>query len=94
MDEDARAVAEFTQRATQEYGRGDRIRPKSVKDKKLRANVKSLESKNKQAAIEAKTVEVLLENNAGLLEPENELERTYRVRQDEVKREVGLETAR
>ncbi|KAK1907418.1 hypothetical protein P3342_005744 [Pyrenophora teres f. teres] len=93
-DEDARAIAEFTEKATQQYGRGERIRPKSVKDKKLRSNIKALEAKNKQAAIEAKNVEVLLEHNAGLLEPETELERTYRVRQDEIKREVSIETAK
>ncbi|RYO35102.1 putative U3 small nucleolar RNA-associated protein 7 [Alternaria arborescens] len=93
-DEDTRAVKEFTEAATKQYGRGDRIRPKSVKDKKLRSNIKSLEAKNKQAAIEAKNVEVLLENNPGLMEPENELERTYKVRQDEIKREVGVETAK
>jgi U3 small nucleolar RNA-associated protein 7 len=93
-DEEARALAQFTETATQQYGRGDRIRPKSVKDRKLRANLRSLESKNKQAAVEAKNVEILLENNPGLLEPENELERTFRVRQDEIKREVGIETAK
>lgn len=93
-DEEARAMKQFTEAATKQYGRGDRIRPKSVKDKKLRANIRSLEAKNQQAAIEAKNVEILLENNAGLLETETELERTYRVRQDEIKREVGVETAK
>lgn len=93
-DEEARAVAQFTEKATQQYGRGDKIRLKSVRDKKLRANIRSLEAKNQRAAVEAKNVEILLENNAGLLEPETELERTYRVRQDEIKREVGIETAK
>ncbi|KAL6705563.1 putative U3 small nucleolar RNA-associated protein 7 [Coniothyrium glycines] len=93
-DEEARALAQYTEQASQQYGRGDRIRPKSVRDKKLRANIRTLEAKNKQAAVEAKNVEILLENNAGLLEPETELERTYRVRQDEIKREVGVETAK
>jgi U3 small nucleolar RNA-associated protein 7 len=93
-DEDARAVAEFTEAATKQYGRGEKIRSKSVKDRKLRSNLKSLEAKNKQAAVEAKNVEILLENNAGLLEPENELERTYRVRQDDIKQAVGIETAK
>lgn len=93
-DEEARAIAQYTESATQQYGCGDRIRPKSVRDKKLRANVRSLEEKNKQAAVEAKNVEILLENTAGLLEPEHELERTYRVRQDEIKQEVGVETAK
>jgi U3 small nucleolar RNA-associated protein 7 len=93
-DEETRALVQFTETATQQYGRGDKIRPKSVKDKKLRANLRSLESKNQEAAVEAKNVEILLENNPGLLEAENELERTYRVRQDDIKREVGIETAK
>lgn len=93
-DEDARAVARFTEEATKQYGRGDRIRPKSVKDKKLRSNLRLLESKNKQAALEAKNVEILLENNEGLLETEHELERTYKVRQDEIKAAVATETAK
>jgi U3 small nucleolar RNA-associated protein 7 len=93
-DEDSRALAQFTEAATKQYGRGDRIRPKSVKDKKLRSNLRLLENKNKQAAIEAKNVEILLENNEGLLETEHELERTYKVRQDEIKAAVGTETAK
>jgi U3 small nucleolar RNA-associated protein 7 len=39
-------------------------------------------------------VEILLENNAGLLEPENDLERTYQVRQADIKQAVGVETAK
>ncbi|KAJ4317010.1 putative U3 small nucleolar RNA-associated protein 7 [Neodidymelliopsis sp. IMI 364377] len=93
-DEDSRALAQFTEAATKQYGRGDRIRPKSVKDKKLRSNLRLLENKNKQAAIEAKNVEILLENNEGLLETEHELERTYKVRQGEIKAAVGTETAK
>lgn len=93
-DEDTRALARFTEEATKQYGRGDRIRTKSVKDKKLRSNLRLLENKNKQAAIEAKNVEILLENNEGLLETEHELERTYKVRQDEIKAAVGTETAK
>lgn len=93
-DEDARALAQYTESAAKQYGRGDRIRPKSAKDRKLRSNLKTLEAKNKQAAIEAKNVEILLEHNAGLLEPENELEKTYQVRQADIKQAVGVETAK
>lgn len=93
-DEETRAIAKFTEDATKQYGRGEKIRPKSVKDKKLRSNLRLLENKNKQAAIEAKSVEILLENNEGLLEPEHELERTYKVRQDEIKAAVTTETAK
>lgn len=93
-NEDARAAARFAEEATKQYGRGDKIRHKSVKDKKLRSNLRLLENKNKQAAIEAKNVEILLENNEGLLEAEHELERTYKVRQDEIKAAVATETAK
>ncbi|KAG9199545.1 Small subunit (SSU) processome component [Epicoccum nigrum] len=93
-DEEARAMAQFAEEATKQYGRGDRIRPKSVKDKKLRSNLRLLENKNKQAVLEAKNVEILLENNEGLLETEHELERTYKVRQDEIKAAVATETAK
>ncbi|KAH6618577.1 WD40-repeat-containing domain protein [Boeremia exigua] len=93
-DEDARAMARFAEEATKQYGRGDRIRPKSVKDKKLRSNLRLLENKTKQAVLEAKNVEILLENNEGLLETEHELERTYKVRQDEIKAAVATETAK
>ena len=93
-DEQARAMAQFAEEATKQYGRGDKIRPKSVKDKKLRSNLRLLENKNKQAVLEAKNVEILLENNEGLLETEHELERTYKVRQDEIKAAVATETAK
>jgi U3 small nucleolar RNA-associated protein 7 len=93
-DEEARAMAQFAEAATKQYGRGDKIRHKSVKDKKLRSNLRLLEDKNKQAVLEAKNVEILLENNEGLLETEHELERTYKVRQDEIKAAVATETAK
>jgi U3 small nucleolar RNA-associated protein 7 len=93
-DEDTRAIAQHAESAAKQYGRGEKIRAKSVKDKKLRSNLKLLENKNQQAAIEAKNVEILLENNEGLLETEHELERTYKVRQDEIKAAVATETAK
>ncbi|KAF3048158.1 Small subunit (SSU) processome component [Didymella heteroderae] len=93
-DADRQAANRFAEEAAKQYGRGERIRPKSVKDKKLRSNLRLLENKNKQAVIEAKNVEILLENNEGLLEAEHELERTYKVRQDEIKAAVATETAK
>jgi U3 small nucleolar RNA-associated protein 7 len=93
-DEEARVMAQFAEEATKQYGRGDKIRHKSVKDKKLRSNLRLLEDKNKQAVLEAKNVEILLENNEGLLETEHELERTYKVRQDEIKAAVATDTAK
>jgi len=76
------------------YGRGRKIPIKGIKDKKLRGSLKRLEKKYKTATLRAKDAEILLENSGGFLEPENELERTYKVRQDEIKQEVPIETAK
>ena len=76
------------------YGRGRPIRKQSIKDKKLRSNLKTLEHKYKDATLKAKDAEILLENESGFLEPEGELERTYKVRQDEIKSDVAVETAK
>ena len=70
-----------------------RTRRKQIKDKKLRRNLKQLESKYEAAALRAKDAEILLENTGGFLEPETELERTYKVRQDEITQDVAVETA-
>ena len=83
-----------TAEAQKEYGRGRKIQTKSIKDKKLRGNLKALEGRYKDAALQAKDAEILLENESGFLEPEGELERTYKVRQDEIRRDVGVETAK
>ncbi|KAI0163240.1 BING4CT domain-containing protein [Pestalotiopsis sp. NC0098] len=80
--------------ARRDYGRGSRIDVKGIKDKKLRRNLKGLESKYKDAAIAAKDAEILLENDAGFLEPETELERTYRVRQEEIQEGVSVGVAK
>lgn len=80
--------------ANRAYGRGGKIPIHSIKDKKLRGNLKKLEARNKTAILRAKDAEILLENEDGFLEPENELERTYKVRQDEIKQSVPLETAK
>lgn len=91
---EAKALAQYAKTADDKYGRGAKIRTRSVRDRKLRANLKSLEAKSKEATLQAKHAEILLDHEAGLLEPEHELERTYKVRQDDIMREVGIETAK
>lgn len=76
------------------YGRGRKISTRNVKDKKLRSDLQRLESKYQDAALKAKDAEILLEHETGFLEPEGELERTYKFRQDELRKEVGTETAK
>lgn len=80
--------------AQKAYGRGKKIPTRSVKDKKLRSNLKSLENKYNDATLKAKDAEILLENEPGYLEPDGELERTYKVRQDDLQQEVAIETAK
>lgn len=80
--------------AQREYGRGSKIDTKGIRDKKLRRNLSNLEHKYKSAAVRAKDAEVLLENTAGFLEPEHELEKTYKVAQDDIQENVSVETAK
>ncbi|RYP24583.1 hypothetical protein DL767_008583 [Monosporascus sp. MG133] len=80
--------------AQREYGRGSKIDTKGIKDKKLRRNLSNLEHKYKTATIRAKDAEVLLENTAGFLEPEHELERTYKIAQEDIQDNVAVETAK
>lgn len=79
--------------ANKSYGRGKSVNMKSIKDKKLRTNLSKLENKYRDATIKAKDAEILLENSSGFLEPETELERTYKVRQDEITEGVSVTTA-
>ena len=88
--EDQRRTAE----AKKSYGRGKAIRVGTVKDRKLRANLKRIESRYKDAVLSAKDAEILLEHQEGFLQPEGELERTYKVRQDEIQHAVGVEQAK
>ena len=88
---EAKRRAEEAQKA---YGRGKKISTRSIKDKKLRSNLKSLENKYKDATLKAKDAEILLENEPGYLEAEGALERTYKVRQDQLRQEIAVETAK
>jgi U3 small nucleolar RNA-associated protein 7 len=76
------------------YGRGRRIDVRSVKDKKLKGKLQRLETKYQTAIAQAKDDEILHEDEPGFLEAENELEKTYHVKQREIQHEVASETAR
>lgn len=79
--------------ANRDYGRGKGVDVRGVRDKKLRTNMKKQEEKYQNAISKAKDAEILLENAPGFLEPDHELERTYRVRQDEITSETAVGTA-
>ncbi|EON64580.1 hypothetical protein W97_03813 [Coniosporium apollinis CBS 100218] len=80
--------------ASATYGRGAPIRTRSVKDRKLRSNLRALEAKYRNASLKAKDAEILNEHDSGFIQPEGELERTYKVRQEDVREAVGVETAK
>lgn len=79
--------------ARRDYGRGTAIDTRHIKDKKLRASLKRREVKNEDAMSKAKDAEILLENTSGFLEPEGELERTFKVRQDDIVDNVSVAAA-
>lgn len=88
-----RAKIRRRREAEKAYGRGSKIDTKQIKDRKLRRNLKHLEGKYQSAAMQAKDAEILLEHTPGFLEAEGEMERTYKVRQDEIADNVAVETA-
>ena len=93
-DAEAAEAQRRTLEAQKTYGRGRQVPLRGIKDKKLRSNLKALENKYKDATLKAKDAEILLENESGYLEPEGELEKTYKVRQEDLKSEVAVETAK
>lgn len=88
------AAKKLQKEASQQYGRGQAVHLRGIKDKKLRGVLRAQEERLKDAVLRAKAAEILLENDSGFLEPEHELERTYKARQDDIRGAVGVETAK
>ncbi|KAJ8605035.1 hypothetical protein MRB53_041580 [Persea americana] len=93
-DADALAARKRALEAKKTYGRGREITVNRIKDKKLRGNLKAFEDRAKDATLRLRDAEILLENDSGFLEPEGELEKTYRVRQEDITPELGLGSAK
>ncbi|CAR21236.1 Utp7p [Lachancea thermotolerans CBS 6340] len=64
-----------------------------TKDKKLRAGLKRIDDQYKDAVSSAAATEYLLPESSGFLEAEDEMEKTFRVKQDEIKSAVDVTTA-
>lgn len=73
-------------------GNGKRV-TRSSRDKKLNANLKRFDNQYKQAVSQAASTEYLLPESSGYLEAENDLEKTFKVRQKELKENVDISTA-
>ncbi len=94
FSKDEQAKKRRLKEAHDAYGRGRPINVTRIRDRKLRRNLKSLENKVESATLRARDAEILLENPRGFLEQEGELERTFKVRQDEVVRDAPVEVAK
>ena len=78
--------------ALEQYGRGQSIPVRSVRDKKLRTNLKKIEHRYKDAALRAKDAELLLGEERGYVEAEG-MERTYKLKQADLRKAVDVATA-
>ncbi|CAN6641758.1 U3 small nucleolar RNA-associated protein 7 [Trichomonascus vanleenenianus] len=74
------------------YQRGRGKPSRTIKDRKLRANLKRLDDKFQKAAISAAGTEYLLMEQSGAMEAEGEMEKTFKVTQDEIVSSVDLQT--
>ncbi|SJM85748.1 probable U3 small nucleolar RNA-associated protein 7 [Zygosaccharomyces bailii] len=63
------------------------------KDKKLRAGLKKIDDQYKDAVSSAAATQYLLPESAGFLEAEDEMEKTFKVKQSEIKDNVDIATA-
>lgn len=66
---------------------------KRSKDKKLRAGLKRIDDQYKDAVSSAAATQYLLPESSGFLEAEDEMEKTFKVRQSEIKDSVDVATA-
>ncbi|PWW79501.1 BING4CT-domain-containing protein [Tuber magnatum] len=78
--------------ALKQYGRGESIPVRSVRDKKLRTNLEKIEHRYKDAALRAKDAELLLGEERGYVEAEG-MERTYKFKQADLRKAVDVATA-
>ncbi|KAA8911555.1 WD40-repeat-containing domain protein [Sphaerosporella brunnea] len=86
--------AEELTAARKTYGRGNGISTGAVKDKKLRGNLKKIELRYREAASAAADAEILRpEDGPGFIEAEGELERTWKLRQEDIRKAVDVATA-
>lgn len=66
---------------------------KTTRDKKLRAGMRRIDDKYKDAVSSAAATQYLLPEATGYLEAENEMEKTFKVKQAEIKDSVDFSTA-
>lgn len=78
--------------AVEKYGRGEGVKFRKIKEAKHRGNMKKMEKKFKDATLKAKDAEMLLPEERGFIETEG-MERTFKISQSALKKEVDIATA-
>lgn len=81
------------QKFERSQGSGVNKARKQTKDKKLRAGMRKIDDQYKDAVSSAAATQYLLPESAGYLEAEDEMEKTFKVKQDEIKEGVDVGTA-
>ncbi|CCD22466.1 Utp7p NDAI_0A03090 [Naumovozyma dairenensis CBS 421] len=66
---------------------------KQIKDKKLKAGLKKIDDEYRHAVASAAATEYLLPESIGFMEAEDEMEKTFKVKQSEIKSSVDVTTA-
>ncbi|CCE64929.1 hypothetical protein TPHA_0J01070 [Tetrapisispora phaffii CBS 4417] len=74
-------------------GLTDRKLRRKIRDKKLKAGLRRIDDQYNDTVNAAAATEYLLPESVGFLEAENELEKTFKVKQDEIKASVDNSTA-
>lgn len=67
-------------------------KPPAAKNRRLKLYLDRAEKRMRDAEAQTKAVETLNFERAGLLEPESEMEKTYRLRQDDIEKSLDLQT--
>ena len=94
MSKEQAAARRRQREANLKYGRGQPVATRGIRDKKVKREMHALESRYETAAHQAHEVEILRPHTAGTLEAQGPLERTYKVRQPDVRAAVDVETAK
>lgn len=68
-------------------------KPRSAKERRMAAGMKKVDRQYREAVRSAAGTDLLLQEEAGFLEPENEMEKTYKFRQDDIAEAVDVSTA-
>lgn len=89
-------MGSYDREGTSKYERGSsnsRKRSKYSKDKKLNAKLKHIDQQYKEALRSAAGTDLLLQEEAGFLEADGPMEKTFKFKQDEIVEAVDVNTA-